>query len=186
MNDDIKQATEALRAGGIIVYPTDTIWGLGCDASNREAVAKFYALKQREDSKSMLVLLQSENLLPSYIKEVPDVAWELIEAAVDPLTIIYPGAKNFAENLLADDGSIGIRITDDEFCIRLLDRFRKPIVSSSANISGRPSPSNFDEIEAEILEQADYVVKWRQEDQSRSKASSIIKLGTGGEINIIR
>jgi L-threonylcarbamoyladenylate synthase len=186
MIDDIQAALRVLRNGGTIVYPTDTIWGIGCDATNKSAVSKIYEIKERSDEKSMLVLLHSENLLPSYVREVPEVAWQLIEVSVNPITIIYPGAKNLAENLTGPDRTIGIRLTEDPFCSKLIELFRKPIVSTSANISGKPSPSIFNEIEEAILNKVDYVVQWRQEDVSRSKASSIIKLGTGGEIEIIR
>lgn len=186
MKEDLNKALQVLKNGGVIVYPTDTIWGIGCDATNEEAVARIYSMKEREDTKSMLVLIHNESLLTSYVSEVPEIAWELIEAAVDPLTIIYPGAKNLAKNLISTDQTIGIRVAGDEFCSQLISRFRKPIVSTSANISGRPSPANFMEIEDAILENADYVVHWRQDDYSGAKPSSIIKLGTGGEIEIIR
>lgn len=186
MKEDISRALTILREGGIILYPTDTIWGIGCDATNEEAVAKVYSIKQREDSKSMLVLLHNENMLPSYVNEVPEVAWELIEAAIEPLTIIYPGAKNLARNLVGTDQTIGIRITKDEFCNQLISKFRKPIVSTSANISGAQSPGNFEEIDKAIISQMDYVVEWRQDDLTKSRPSSIIKLGAGGKIEIIR
>lgn len=186
MNDDLNNALKVLRDGGIILYPTDTIWGIGCDAGNEEAVARIYSIKRREDSKSMLVLLHSEGLLPSYVSEVPEIAWELIEVAIDPLTIIYPGAKNLAKNLIGADQSIGIRITGDDFCKSLIGKFRKPIVSTSANLAGAPSPDNFSEIDPSIIDQVDYVVKWKQDDYAKSKPSSIIKIGTGGEIVIIR
>jgi L-threonylcarbamoyladenylate synthase len=186
MDNEIKKAIEILNQGGIILYPTDTIWGIGCDATNKEAVKKIYEIKQREDSKSMLVLLDSEIRLQQYIKEVPEIAWQLIEVSDKPLTIIYPGAKNLADNLLAEDGSIGIRIPADEFCRKLLARFKKPLVSTSANISGRMSPSVFAEIEQEIKSSVDYVVNWRQNDTNHGIPSSIVKLGVGGEIKIIR
>ena len=186
MKQDVNKALEIIKAGGIILYPTDTIWGIGCDATNEKAVSRIYRLKQREDSKSMLVLLHTQNLLPSYISEVPDIAWELIEVADRPMTIIYPGAKNLAANIISSDGTIGIRITNDTFCCSLLEKLKKPLVSTSANISGRPSPANFTEIEAEIINGVDYVVTWRQDDLHRSEPSSIIKVGLGGEIKVIR
>jgi L-threonylcarbamoyladenylate synthase len=186
MDNEIKKAIEILNQGGIILYPTDTIWGIGCDATNSEAVQRIYKIKQREDSKSMLVLLDSESRLQQYIKEVPEIAWQLIEVSDKPITIIYPGAKNLAENLIADDDSIGIRITADEFCQKLLSRFKKPLVSTSANISGKKSPSIFAEIEEEIIHSVDYVVNWRQDEFNSGTPSSIIKLGIGGEIKIIR
>ena len=186
MNEDLNNALQVIRDGGVILYPTDTIWGIGCDATNEKAVARIYSIKKREDTKSMLVLLYPENLLASYVAEVPEIAWELIDAALDPLTIIYPGAKNLAKNLIGMDETIGIRICADEFCRKLLEKFRKPIVSTSANLAGAPSPANFSEIDSSIRKQVDYVVNWRQDDFSRSKPSSIIKIGTGGEIVIIR
>ena len=146
IKEDIEKCLDILRQGGVILYPTDTIWGLGCDATNEAAIEKVYKIKQRSDSKAMLVLLENENLLPSYIKEVPEIAWDLIDVGEKPLTIIYPGAKNLAPNLIAEDGSIGIRITREEFTARLIQKFRKPIVSTSANISGEPAPANFGEI----------------------------------------
>jgi L-threonylcarbamoyladenylate synthase len=150
------------------------------------AVKRVYEIKQREDSKSMLVLMENPNLLNSYIAEVPEIAWELIEVADQPLTIIYPKAKNLAANLLATDGSVGIRITNEAFSQQLVQRFRKPIVSTSANISGQKAPQNYSEISEEIKKSVDYIVAYRQDDFSKSKPSSIIKLGVGGQIEIIR
>lgn len=183
---DIIKSIEVLSKGGIILYPTDTIWGLGCDATNPEAVSRIYSIKKRQDSKSLLVLLHNENLLPSYINEVPEIAWELIDVSDKPLTIIYPGAKNIAGNLIAEDGSVGIRIVKEPFCGKLLQSFRKPIVSTSANISGAKSPSGFSEISEEIKRAVDYIVEYRQDDFSVQTASSIIKVGSGGQISIIR
>jgi len=185
-HDDLAKAVEVLRAGGIILYPTDTVWGIGCDATNANAVKRIYEIKQREYSKSMLILMENANLLNSYITEVPEVAWDLIEVSESPLTIIYPAAKNLAPNLIAADKSIGIRITSEPFTQQLIQRFRRPIVSTSANISGQKSPRNFAEISAEIKDKMDYVVNYRQGDLSESVPSSIIKLGVGGQIEIIR
>lgn len=184
--NDLVKAVEVLRSGGIILYPTDTIWGIGCDATNALAVKRIYEIKQREDTKSMLVLMENPNLLNSYIAEVPEIAWELIEVADSPLTIIYPGAKNLATNLLATDGSVGIRITNENFTQQLIQRFRKPVVSTSANISGQRSPQNFAEISEEIKKSVDFIVEYRQDDFSKSNPSSIIKLGVAGQIEIIR
>ena len=184
--EDLKKALEVLRRGGVILYPTDTVWGLGCDATNPEAVKKIFDIKQREDAKSMLVLLENQNMLNSYVREVPEVAWQLIEVADKPMTIIYPGAKNLAPNLIAQDGSIGIRITTETFTEHLIQQFRRPVVSTSANLSGKPTPQNFDQIEAEIISAVDYVVQYRQDDTRKVAPSSIIKLGVGGEIQIIR
>jgi len=186
MNEDIQQALELLRKGGIILYPTDTIWGLGCDATNSEAVKKIYALKKRSDSKSMLVLVDFAARVERYVEKVPDVAWDLVELATSPLTVIYPGAKNLANELVAEDGSIGIRVASDEFCQKLITRFGKPIVSTSANISGSSSPAFFDEISDEIKDAVDYIVNYRQDDRIPRKPSGIIKLGLGGEVQVIR
>lgn len=186
MYEDIKKAVEVLKNGGIILYPTDTIWGIGCDATNEEAVKKIYEIKQRDDSKSMLVLLDNPVKLQSFVEEVPDIAWDLIELTDKPLTIIYDGAQNLAPNLIADDGSIGIRITEEEFSLKLCQQFRKPIVSTSANISGTPSPAVFKEISDEIKESVDYIVKYRQNDNQKSKPSSIMKISKSGTIQIIR
>jgi len=185
-SSEIREALTALYEGGIILYPTDTIWGLGCDATNSQAVERIFSIKKRSDTKSMLVLLENANMLRQYIKDIPDVAWELIDVSEKPLTIIYPGARNLAPNLIGVDGTIGIRIVKDPFCQELIRRFRKPIVSTSANISGLPAPSIFDEIADEIKEAADHIVSWRQDDLQPAKASSIIKLNSGGLFSIIR
>lgn len=186
MHDDIKKALEVLKNGGVILYPTDTIWGIGCDATNVEAVQRIYQIKKREDSKSMLVLMENPALLDRYVDDVPEVAWDLVEISTTPLTVIYPGAKNLAKNLIAEDGSIGIRFTKEAFTSQLLQRFRRPLVSTSANISGEKSPAFFDEISEEIKNSVDYIVEYRQDDTTAAKPSSIIKLGPGGQIDIIR
>jgi L-threonylcarbamoyladenylate synthase len=186
MQDAIKKALEVLQNGGVILYPTDTIWGIGCDATNEEAVKRVYDIKKRADSKSMLVLMENVNLLERYMQEVPEIAYSLIEVSDKPMTIIYPAAKNLAPNLLAEDGSVGIRITSERFTQQLIQRFRKPIVSTSANISGEPSPAIFAEVSEEIKNAVDYVVGYRQDDVTPARPSSIIKLGVGGEIKIIR
>jgi L-threonylcarbamoyladenylate synthase len=186
MINDIKAELEVLQKGGVILYPTDTIWGLGCDAGNEDAVKRIYAIKNRIDSKSMLVLMENAALLDRYVEEVPEIAFDLNEVTEKPLTIIYDGAKNLARNLVADDGSIGIRITTEAFSSDLIRRFKRPIVSTSANVSGKPSPANFDEIDPQIIDAVDYVVKYRQDDTEKAVPSGIIKLGRGGEIKIIR
>ena len=186
MIDDVKAALEVLQKGGVILYPTDTIWGIGCDACSEEAVKRVYAIKNRIDSKSMLVLMENAALLERYVAEVPEIAYDLIELTDKPMTIIYDGARGLAKNLIADDGSIGIRITTEAFSSELIRRFKRPIVSTSANISGRLSPACFDEIEQEIIDSVDYVVKYRQNDTTKAVPSSIMKLGRGGEIKIIR
>lgn len=186
MIDDIKKALEVLKNGGIILYPTDTIWGIGCDATNETAVQRIYQIKKRADSKSMLVLMENPALLDRYVAEVPEIAWDLVEVATTPLTVIYPGAKNLAKNLVAEDGSVGIRFTKEAFTSQLLQRFRRPIVSTSANVSGEKSPTVFAEISEEIKNQVDYIVEYRQNDNTPAQPSSIIKLGPGGQIEIIR
>ncbi len=186
MNEEIKKALQILQKGGVILYPTDTIWGIGCDATNEEAVAKIYKIKQREDSKAMLVLLDDAQYLQGYMKEVPEIAYTLIEVADKPTTIIYDNAQRLASNIIDSDGSVGIRITNDEFCKKLIAKFGKPIVSTSANISGKANALTFSEISDEIKQAVDYVVNWRQNDKTKSKPSSIIKLRVGGEIKIIR
>lgn len=186
MNDDLKKACEVMAAGGLILYPTDTIWGIGCDATNEEAVCRVYELKRRSDHKAMLVLLDSEAKLNGYVSNVPDIAWDLIEVADKPLTIIYSNAKNLAPSLVGEDGSVGIRITREAFSRQLCERFRRPVVSTSANISGEPSPASFAEISEEVKKGVDYIVEYRQDDQTKAKPSSIIKLGDGGLVQVIR
>ena len=183
---DIDLALEALNAGKVILYPTDTVWGLGCDATNERAVEHIYTIKKRSDSKSMLVLLENVNFLERYMDEVPEIAYDLIEISDKPLTIIYPSARNLAKNLIAVDGSIGIRISGELFTQKLLQQFRKPIVSTSANISGEPSPCIFADISEYVRLQSDYIVSYRQDDTQPASPSSIIKLGVGGQIEIIR
>lgn len=175
-----------MREGGVILYPTDTIWGIGCDATDEDAVRRVYEIKQRQDSKAMLVLVDSSVKVDFYVRDVPEVAWDLIDLADKPLTIIYSGARNLAANLLAEDGSVGIRVTNEDFSKRLCQQFRKAIVSTSANISGQPSPKNFSEISEEVKSAVDYIVGYRQEEMSNPKPSSIIKLDKGGVIKIIR
>lgn len=175
-----------MREGGVILYPTDTIWGIGCDATNEDAVRRVYEIKQRQDSKAMLVLVDSSVKVDFYVRDVPEVAWDLIDLADKPLTIIYSGARNLAANLLAEDGSVGIRVTNEDLSKRLCQQFRKAIVSTSANISGQPSPKNFSEISEEVKSAVDYIVGYRQEEMSNPKPSSIIKLDKGGVIKIIR
>ena len=175
-----------MREGVVILYPTDTIWGIGCDATNEDAVRRVYEIKQRQDSKAMLVLVDSSVKVDFYVQDVPEVAWDLIDLADKPLTIIYSGARNLAANLLAEDGSVGIRVTNEDFSKRLCQQFRKAVVSTSANISGQPSPRNFSEISEEVKSAVDYIVGYRQEEMSNPKPSSIIKLDKGGVIKIIR
>ncbi len=186
MQNDIVRALEVLKAGGTILYPTDTVWGIGCDATNESAVEKIYKIKQRNERKGMLILMENPALLERYVDDVPEIAWDLTEVATTPLTVIYQNAKNLAKNLVAEDGSIGIRFTKEAFTTQLLQRFRKPVVSSSANISGAKSPSFFSEISEVLKNQVDYIVEYRQNDFTPYQPSSIIKLGSGGKIDIIR
>ena len=184
--DDVKNACQVMQEGGVILYPTDTVWGIGCDATNEEAVRKVFKIKQRADSKALLVLVDSPVKVEFYVDGVPDIAWDLLEAADKPLTLIYPNARNLAPNLLAEDGSVGIRVTRELFSQTLCRRFRKAVVSTSANISGRPAASNFGEISEDIKSAVDYIVKYRQDDMSHPSPSGIIKLGSGGLFKIIR
>lgn len=186
LRDEINKAFEILKAGGLILYPTDTIWGIGCDATNAEAVEKVFTLKGRAAEKSMIILLDTDSKLQSYVNEVPEIAYDLIEFAENPLTIIYSGAKNLAPNVVADDGSIGIRVVRQDFCVQLLQRFRKPIVSTSANLSGEPSPVSFFDISPEIINGVDYVANWDQNVISNGKPSTIMKLEPGGKFSFIR
>ncbi len=186
MNDDLAKALQVLKQGGVILYPTDTVWGLGCDATREESVRRICDIKKRADNKSLLVLMADPSFLDRYVEEVPPIAWDLIELSTTPLTIIYPRGKNLAGNLLGTDGSIGIRITSEAFSSELIRRFRKPVVSTSANISGKPSPSAFRDIPEEIKKAVDYIVHYRQGEIAAAKPSSILKLGTGGEVEIIR
>ncbi len=185
-SEDIRKALDVMNRGGIIVYPTDTIWGLGCDATNADAVRRIYEIKHRDDSKALISLVDSEAKVEFYVKEVPEVAWQLMEVADKPMTIIYDGARNLAPNLIADDGSIAIRITSEAFSRELCRRFKKAVVSTSANISGEPAPKTFAEINPEVLAAADYVCTSRRDENTPHVPSSIIKLGVSGEIKIIR
>lgn len=184
--EDIKNACRVMQEGGVILYPTDTVWGIGCDATNEEAVRRIYDIKRRSDSKAMLVLVDSAVKVDFYVQNVPEVAFDLIELSDKPLTIIYDGARNLAGCLLSEDGSIGIRVTNEEFSKELCFRFRKAIVSTSANISGEPSPRTFAEISDEIKAAVDYIVEARRNEDTPAKPSGIIKLGRNGEIKIIR
>lgn len=186
MTEDIKKCVEVLRNGGLILYPTDTIWGIGCDATNAAAVKRVYALKQRDDSKALIVLLDSADHLDHYVIDVPYMARELMDVAVKPLTIIYDGAYNVAPNLLGENDSLGIRVTHESFTQQLCAQLDRPIVSTSANVSGQPSAPTFAQIDDVIKQGVDYVVKYRQDDTTPSTASNIIKLSSDGTFKIIR
>ena len=185
-DEDIRQAVEVLKRGGVILYPTDTIWGIGCDATNSDAVRRVYEIKRREDNKALICLVDSAGRLQRYVRNVPDVAWDIIDLASKPTTLILNGAVGLAPNLLAEDGSVGLRVTSEVFSQQLCYRFQKAIVSTSANISGEPSPQTFADIDPVIIQAVDYVCLSRQRDTSHHEPSSIIKLGPSGEVQVIR
>lgn len=186
LEDDVRNAVEVLRKGGVILYPTDTVWGIGCDATNAEAVAKVYKIKQRDDSKAMICLVDSDARLQRYVRDVPNVAWDILDLATKPTTVILDNAVNLAPNLIAEDGSIAIRITKEAFSHELCYRFQKPIVSTSANISGEKAAQNYSDISQELIDAVDYVCWTRRQEHKPHTPSSIIKLGQDGEVSIIR
>ena len=186
LQDEIKKAVEVMRQGGVILYPTDTVWGIGCDATNPEAVKRVYEIKRRDDSKALICLVDSDARLSRYARNVADVTWDMIEMAEKPLTIIFDQAVGLAPNLLAEDGSVGMRITKEEFSKELCFRFQKPIVSTSANISGEPTAQTFDEISDDIKNAVDYVVRYNRQCKEKHKPSSIIKIDANGKFQIIR
>ena len=186
MEQEIQNCTAVLKKGGTILYPTDTIWGIGCDATNEKAVEKIYKLKKRLETKSLIILLDDQASVRNYVIKVPDIAWDLIDSVETPLTIIYPNAKNLPKNVIGEDGSIAIRLVKNEFCKRLIREYGKPIVSSSANISGDPAPLVFRCVSGEIIRKVDYVVSLYKDVLKDVKASRIIKLDESGEFNIIR
>jgi len=185
---DLQQALRVLREGGVILYPTDTVWGIGCDATNAAAVSRVYEIKRRVDSKAMLVLLDGAGKLQGYMQQVPETAWMLLEATEGqrPLTIIYPNARNLAPNLLAEDGSVGIRITQEPFTKALCEQLHRPIVSTSANFSGEPAAKIFSDICPELLEAVDYVCEFRRDDTTSHQPSAIVKIDEKERITIIR
>ncbi len=184
--EDIKNAIEVMKQGGVILYPTDTVWGIGCDATNAEAVAKVYKIKKRDDSKALICLVDSDARLQRYVRNVPNVAWDILDIATKPTTIILDGAKNLAPNLIAEDGSIALRITKEPFSHELCYRFQKALVSTSANISGEPPAANYNDISQELLDTVDYVCFSRRQEHKPHTPSSIIKLKEDGEVTIIR
>ncbi len=185
-DEDIREALTILKNGGVILYPTDTIWGVGCDATNAAAVEKIFRIKSRNETKSLLILVSNLQMVDRYVAEIPEIVYELTEVSDTPITIIYPGGKNLAAGVCADDGSVGIRICDDDFCNELITRFRKPVVSTSANFSGNPSPKHFGDIDKELIKRVDYVVKYRQNDRQARSASPVIKIDVNGTFKIIR
>lgn len=184
--EDIKNAIDVMKQGGVILYPTDTVWGIGCDATNAEAVAKVYKIKKRDDSKALICLVDSDARLQRYVRNVPNVAWDILDIATKPTTIILDGAINLAPNLIAEDGSIALRITKEAFSHELCYRFQKPLVSTSANISGEPPAANYNDISQELLDAVDYVCFSRRQEHKPHTPSSIIKLKEDGEVTIIR
>lgn len=185
MQTEINKALQTLKEGGLILYPTDTIWGIGCDASNADAVDKIFKLKKRNDNKSLICLVADDRMLKKYIKKVPEAAYSILDIPEQPITIIYDEPQNLAKNLILEDNTIAIRIPDDDFCFQLLRRFNGAIVSTSANISGNPSPKSFKEISQEVLKGVDYIVNLHHE-KIYSKPSSIIKLSSDGQVKVIR
>jgi L-threonylcarbamoyladenylate synthase len=186
METEIQSTVRFLLQGGIILYPTDTIWGIGCDATLDEPVEKIFAIKQRQDKKAMLILVDSVAMLEKYVDAVPELAFEILAITEQPLTIIYPGARGLAPNLIHPDGSVGIRITKDPFCKGILQAFQRPIVSTSANIAGNPGPAFYNQISESIIASVDYAADWRREDKTKRKPSGILKVGLKGEIEVIR
>ena len=185
-NPDIEKSLKVLNDGGVILYPTDTVWGIGCDATDSAAVERIYAIKRRNEARSMLTLVDSLEMLAGYVGDIPDIAIQFMKEATKPLSVIYPRAENLAENLISADGSIGIRIVQEPFCRQLIKAFGRPLVSTSANISGEPTPGIFDEISDEIRNAVDYIVCWRQDDRQPATASSIIKLNEDGSYQTLR
>ncbi len=186
MNDDLDLALETLKRGGTILYPTDTIWGIGCDATNNLAVMKIFNIKNREDTRQMLILIDDADNISHYVENVPDIAFTFIDSAKRPLSLIFQKAKNLAPSLIGQDKTIGIRVVQDDFCRELIKRLGRPIVSTSANVSGSPPPGSFMKIDRSIKDAVDYTVRWRQDDLTTSAPSDIIKFGEEGEIIKIR
>lgn len=185
VNTEVHNAFEIIQKGGIILYPTDTVWGIGCDATNPEAVARIYALKRREESKSMIVLMNGERMMYNVFKDIPEVAWQILDLSEKPTTLILDNPRNVAANIIADDNTLGVRIVKEPFCYKLMERMKKPLVSTSANISGAPTPQSFKEISPEIRGGADYVVNLHR-DKVGGKPSAIIKLTNDSQVKIIR
>ena len=185
MNTEIHNAYEVIKEGGIILYPTDTVWGIGCDATNEEAVKKIYALKQRQESKSMIVLINGERMMYNVFKEIPEVAWQILDLSEKPTTLILDNPRNVAKNIIAEDNTLGVRIVTDPFCFKLMERMKRPLVSTSANISGMLTPKTFKEISPEIIKGVDYVVNL-QHDKVCKNPSTIIKLGLDSQVKVIR
>ena len=185
INQEIQKAYEVIQKGGIILYPTDTVWGIGCDATNPEAVAKIYKLKQRAETQSMIVLMNGEKMIYNVFKDIPEVAWQIIDLSEDPITLVLDKPRNVAANLIAPDQTLGIRVVKEPFCFKLMEKMKKPLVSTSANISGQPTPKSFKEISPEIIKGVDYVVNLHRE-KIAGKPSTIIKLTNDSQVKVIR
>ncbi len=184
--EEVKKTVQFLKEGKVIVYPTDTIWGIGCDATSQEAVKKVYEIKKRAENKALILLLDDVSRLYDFVEKIPELAWDLIEFSEKPLTIIYPKGRNLPKEVLGEDGSVAIRVTKDEFCRKVISQLRKPLVSTSANISGNQSPSVFSEIDPAVLKAVDYVVNWRQKESQKGTPSVIMKLDLDGTIKFLR
>lgn len=185
INTEVHNAFEVIQNGGIILYPTDTVWGIGCDASNEEAVKKIYALKQREETKSMIVLMNGDKMMYNVFKEIPETAWQILDLSEKPTTLILDNPRNVAKNIIAEDNTLGVRIVKEPFCFKLMERMKRPLVSTSANISGMFTPKSFKEISSEIIKGVDYVVNLQRE-KNCDKPSTIIKLTLDNQVKIIR
>ncbi|MGC4041586.1 MAG: L-threonylcarbamoyladenylate synthase [Flavobacterium sp.] len=185
INSEVHKAFEVIQNGGIILYPTDTVWGIGCDATNADAVKKIYELKQREETKSMIVLMNGEKMMYNVFKDIPETAWQILDLSEKPTTLILDNPRNVAANIIAEDKTLGVRMVKEPFCFKLMERMKKPLVSTSANISGQPTPKSFKEISAEIIKGVDYVVNLHH-DKICDKPSTIIKLTLDNQVKIIR
>lgn len=185
MQEEVHKAFEVIKNGGIILYPTDTVWGIGCDATNEEAIKKIYALKQREETKSMIVLMNGERMMHNVFKEIPEVAWQILDLSEKPTTLILDNPRNVAKNIIAEDNTLGVRIVTEPFCFKLMERMKKPLVSTSANVSGMFTPKTFKEISPEIIKGVDYVVNL-QHDKVCKNPSTIIKIGLDSQVKVIR
>ncbi len=186
MDEEIVKAVAILKSGGTILYPSDTIWGVGCDATNSKAVQKVINLKNRPPQSSFIILIEKESRLKDYIAEIPEILWDLLSGIESPTTIIYPRAKNLPKNVVAVDGSIAIRLVHDEFCNKLIGKLNKPIISSSANFSGLKAPLMFKDISEEFKQRVDYIVNYNQDRLNKVKPSTIIKLKPNGTFDIVR
>ena len=185
-DEDIKKALAVMRKGGVILYPTDTVWGLGCDSTNANAVERIFQIKKRADSKSLIILVNSIDMLTRYVSDIPAIALDMAEISDTPLTIVYDKGRSLAQGVTAEDGSVGIRLCQDPFCDDLITALRKPLVSTSANITGELPPAVFDEISEEIKNDVDYICQYRQDDRSRVKPSSVIRISSNGAVKILR